>query len=1473
MKTLLKHTMMAFHVSHRISIPLLLLLLTLPVFSHAQWIQQGPGPAKNGQLENITDKPITGAINCVTPHPSDADILYIGAVNGGVWRTENAQAPVPTWQIISDGLSNQAIGALEFDPTDANNNTLVVGLGQTTSFRQAGPGELGLYRTTTGTAPWTDIDPGDTFASRNITGIAARGTSIVVATTDGIFRTTNTGTNWTMISGNGTSGLPAGISYDLVADPSDDTILYTNAGTNGVYKSEDTGATWSIVGQTTITNSMTNLINVEIAVGSGDNVFVAIVTGTNNVFRLSAFFYSSDGGDNWQSLDLPTTTEMGGTIGIHPGGQGDQHLSLTADPDDASVVYIGGDRQPWSNEPNRNGPFFPNASGAGDFSGRLFRVDADLSSGSQATPITHSGTSNNSAPHADSRDMDFDANGNLIEGDDGGVYKQTSPDDGTGSWLSLNGNINAAEIHSVEWDAVSNIIVAGLQDNGVKRQEFPSNNTWTSVSGGDGGDIAIDDFTSANTSVRYSSNQGFGSFSRSVYSSGNVFQSMTSPSLINNANNTSLSNDNTILFSFVNPFTLNSQNGQRLLIATSNSGVFESLDQGSTVSNITLRIPNSNGRDAMAYGASDNENIIYLGTNDQVFIRDGAAPDPLTRSVAYSGGDVMGIVIKPNDSETAYVIDENLVFQTTDEGNSWTDITGNLGTLNPGELRSVAYIPNDNNDIVAIGTEFGVYLAPGPNFNNWSALGTNLPRVSVYELVYDEQDKILLAATLGRGAWSWSFADRDPVDVALVMDLSGSMLSEACNTCDPKIDVLKDAVEIFTQLWRGIAIGDDRIGAIYFKTNVESFEKNGNTMLTVIDDTPDILTDVRSKTTNGNELTAMGGGLQTAINELSDDTRARNIILFTDGAQNVDPGVVFPGLTIEDGQYGSSSNVSETNPPTKLDGNLGIKINTIGIGATAAFETQLADIATATDGITKITTAPDEDLRKFYVEELVDVLRDFSPQLVDYRKGSFRMDTEEDFDINATALKVIFKVSYQRGDKISAAILKDGQDVTNLATKINGPFYRIFVFPFEQLNALSSGSTSSAGKWSVRLGTGRNPISYEIAAIADEASIDYELSTGNIALFTGDAVPLSAEIAINGTIQNQNISVTAIVDRPQQGLGTLLSTTNSTPLTAPEPDVTTGTAKLFTLQQDSAFLKRLLPVQRSINLTPGSDRLFKADFTDTNIPGAYRVTFLIEGDHPHTGPFRRTEVRTFVVRFAQFDPDKSKINTERKRDANGYRWTWTFTPKDAYGNYLGPDYEHLLEISSNDGEIEDLRYLGNGQYAFDIVTTTEEDPHVNIQLYDQKWYDDAVPPQKPLFYSIHAGLAIPSGTMNDVFDPGFFLKLNAERFLSAHTALVLTAGSYWFSDDLSIPFGALHYKGYLPIGQNNFLAHGEAGLGLFRPTISGTATSEAGLDIGIGLDYQLNRNSRLSLDLNSVNLLGNSNFNWWALGLGYHWKF
>lgn len=721
----------------------------------AVWQAQGPGPNTLGQVENITNRQVVGAINVVAPHPTNADVMFVGAVNGGVWRTTNATAAVPTWTQQTDTLPSLSIGALEFDPTDASRRTLVAGFGRFSSLAGLGGARAGILRTNNNGRNWMLSDGGGTLRGLNISGVAPRGNTIVISanTADilpnrGVWRSTDLGATWTQISGAAGSGLPAGATFDLASDPSNNTRLFANAG-NGIFRSDDTGTTWTRVSTPAMDALLGVAGNVDMSVGNANNVYVAIV----GAGRLTGLFRSGDGGATWTALDLPGTVENGGAVlGIHPGGQGAAHLSIAADPNNANVVYVGGDRQPCFTEGqgcNAPGvPRFPNSLGAQDFSGRLFRVNASLAAGTQAQTLTHSGTASNSSPHADSRDMDVDANGVLIEADDGGVYRRTNPRTNVGDWFSLNGNLQTTELHAVAWDSNSNISIGGTQDTGTPEQQTTAGVTWRSVNTADGGDVAVDDTGTAGTSVRYSSSQFLGNFRRRTVSAANVVTSTVFPAL------TVVGGGNDLVPQFYTPIRLNNVNPNRLVIGGANS-VYESFDQGNTITEIGVGIRvNDLSSDPVAYGGTGNPDMLYVGSGTRVFVRNAASPAVLARSATYPGtSNIVDIAIDPGAPNSAFVVDDANVFRTPDGGMTWTNITGNLGTLNAGSIRSVAF-RSVGAAAVAVGTDRGVFLASGTAFNVWARLGCDLPIVPVFDLEFDPVDRRFIAGTLGRGAWT-----------------------------------------------------------------------------------------------------------------------------------------------------------------------------------------------------------------------------------------------------------------------------------------------------------------------------------------------------------------------------------------------------------------------------------------------------------------------------------------------------------------------------------------------------------------------------------------------------------------------------------------------------------------------------------------------------------------------------------------------
>ncbi|HEY9156871.1 choice-of-anchor D domain-containing protein [Candidatus Binatus sp.] len=764
------------------------LAIATPVVLPGSWAPLGPAPIQNGQDENVVPtNNVAGAVEAVAAKPGDANTLYVGAVNGGIWKTTNGTNASPTWTPLTDTQASQSIGALKFDPTDPTHNTLVAGNGNFSALNNIGGARVGLLRTTDGGANWTPINGGGTLTGQNISGVAARGSTIVTAantadanycTNLGIFRSINSGASFTQISGAAGSDLPGGLSHDLAEDPSDNSILYTDmlfadlctGGTNGIYKSTDGGATWAIVSNSTMNALLTdkNTVNVKMAVGNSSNVYVAIensgtdaVSGLPTNGDLAGLFRSSDGGTTWAQLDLPTTVDGCATFGLNPGGQGGIHLSIVADLSNVNLVYIGGDRQPQQNE-GCGAETWPNSLGANSFSGRSFRVDASQATGHQVANLTNmtvaafpgGGTASNSSPHADSRQMVFDANGNILQVGDGGIYRRTSPRDATGDWFANDGNLQVTELHGLAYDRNSKVLFGAAQDTGTPAELTQGGLPWTDLLQGDGDDAAVDFTSMVGKSIRYLAYYDLGGFTAEVFDASNTLVSQTLPALTVNGGGAPL------VAQFALPYKVNAISPTRLLFGAGNA-LYESTDGGNTITELSpaIVVNDGFGHAAMVYGGhsgTDDADLIYAGKKAQIFIRTVAPPTALTQLSAYPGTlNVNGIAVDPTDFTDVIAVDQSHVFRSINSGASWTDITGNLATFGVTPFDSVEFLSNGSSSAILVGTYKGVFKAQVSSPDSWSQLGTGFPDVFTYRLIFDSVDNVLVAGTLGRGAWKF----------------------------------------------------------------------------------------------------------------------------------------------------------------------------------------------------------------------------------------------------------------------------------------------------------------------------------------------------------------------------------------------------------------------------------------------------------------------------------------------------------------------------------------------------------------------------------------------------------------------------------------------------------------------------------------------------------------------------------------------
>jgi hypothetical protein len=806
------------------------LLFVATVSGIAGWTSLGPSPINQGQVRGMPAQfnPVTGAVNAVAPHPTDPDVLYVAAANGGVWRTRDARADFPSWQPLTDRYPTLSMGDLVFDRTDASANTLYAGIARTSSGGGDGGTGSGILRTTDAGDTWTLLAAsGDnSLAGANAESVFAAGNLVLVASRTGaagVFRSTDGGANFTRVSGAADSGLRPGPVTSLVADPAAPQRFFAGIATEdangngiltfaedlngnglldggGVSVTNDGGQTWQPVntGLTGLAAAVRIRLSVfRDAAANVSALYAAMIGATTG--QLTGVFRSGNGGANWVAMDTPSTNEGGTTIGIHPrvkpGGQGNLHLSLRADRTNANVVYIGGDRQPIGVGPDgvsgNADDNWPNSVGARDFTGRLFRGDASLPAGTQWQPVTDNGASG-SGPHADSRDLEFDAAAQLVEGDDGGVYALINPASAGRVWRSRIGNLAATEFYSVDFNARLNRTLGGTQDVGAPESVLgsvvPGFSQWQDVVAADGG-VVFADTTNPNTSYHYYTSQNFQGFQwRSYDNAGTRTATNVITLLVNNAAGKALTSRGFDAAGFTQPYAVNAVDGTRMIIGT--RFLYESFDRGNNLLSLGgLSDLRGNGIDedgdgqgvgntdpdefgpagnvgavtALAYGgapgtANANAGLLYVGTAgaNPLLVRTGNAGAPAP-AVGYRGATPRDIALDPANGNTAYVLDvDGRIWRTSDAGQTaggWTNVTGDL-TFLPGDRRTIAVYRGGGGDVALLaGGQDGVFRAIDPSaFSTWRKFGRGLPHAPVNDLLYDADADLLIAGTFGRGA-------------------------------------------------------------------------------------------------------------------------------------------------------------------------------------------------------------------------------------------------------------------------------------------------------------------------------------------------------------------------------------------------------------------------------------------------------------------------------------------------------------------------------------------------------------------------------------------------------------------------------------------------------------------------------------------------------------------------------------------------
>ncbi len=187
---------------------------------------------------------INGRVKSIAMHPSNSDILYAGAANGGVWRSTNGGDSWSTRWKFEDSL---AIGAVATAPSNAN--VVYAGTGEDTPGYGPSYGGVGLYKSTDAGTNWTRIATAAQIGSycNKIVVHPSNSRRVFVASNTGVHRA-ETGIGGMVVGLGGAVSFTrvlTGRATDLVMKHDNPNVLLAGIHNDGVYKSIDGGDHWT----------------------------------------------------------------------------------------------------------------------------------------------------------------------------------------------------------------------------------------------------------------------------------------------------------------------------------------------------------------------------------------------------------------------------------------------------------------------------------------------------------------------------------------------------------------------------------------------------------------------------------------------------------------------------------------------------------------------------------------------------------------------------------------------------------------------------------------------------------------------------------------------------------------------------------------------------------------------------------------------------------------------------------------------------------------------------------------------------------------------------------------------------------------------------------------------------------------------------------------------------------------------------
>lgn len=705
---------------------------------------------------------MSGRVTAIAvPDTAGHKTIYVGTASGGVWKTTNAGT---TWKPIFDNEGSASIGDLVVAP--GNHRVVWVGTGERNSLRSNAWGD-GVYKSTDGGTTWKHMGLEETREIGRIV-IHPTDTSVVYVAAlghlwgpnpeRGVYKTTDGGQTWERILFvDDTTGF-----VDLKMDPSNPNVLYAaswhrirwgggrmeGAGAgSAIWKTTDGGRTWKRLTDPALNNGLPTeqlgRIGLAISPRNPRIVYAVIqVAHSSRNPRVSPFgglFRSEDAGATWTRVnDLSAVPDY-------------YYNEVWIDPNDDERLFLAGVSLDHSEDGGRS--FAPL---------RMEKVHVD-----------------HHTLWIDPTDSDH-----MVLGNDGGVYITF---DGGETWAHQIIPVGQFYEVSVDTTKVPYHVCGGLQDNGIwcgpsrTREEVGITDAdWYRVHGGDGFHSAV---APDSPNIRYGESQ-FGNLTRldveawkftplqpqaedAGAESGYAFRwDWNTPFIISR-------HEPSVLYLGGNHFFKLAQRGERWEILgpdMTRANRFAPEPEVGHTAYHSLHSLAESAVDARVLWAGSNDGLLWVSTDG------GASWRNVTENIPQERARRCWVAeIEPShfDRLAAYVVYDchrrddyrPYVFKTTDGGESWTEITGNL----PEDGGSYVIREDPvNPKLLFVGTERGLWVS-NQGGGRWVRLKNNLPTVAVRDMDIVARYRELVVGTFGRSIWI--------LDIAPLEELTDSVLA------------------------------------------------------------------------------------------------------------------------------------------------------------------------------------------------------------------------------------------------------------------------------------------------------------------------------------------------------------------------------------------------------------------------------------------------------------------------------------------------------------------------------------------------------------------------------------------------------------------------------------------------------------------------------------------------------------------------